>query len=281
MSFVKATKAQAKLRLALQGPSGGGKTYSALAIACALGDRVAVIDSEHGSAAKYADKFSFDTAPVTDDYNPNRYIDLMKQAAEAGYDVLVVDSLTHAWNGPGGFLDLVDQECKRMLGKGQKADSFAAWKNVTPVYNRLIQAILSCKAHVICTLRAKQEYEKTKDDNGRVQVKKVGMAPEIRDNFQYELDIEGMLDMDHNLVIGKTRCPALDGKVFNKPGKEFAAIVKSWLSDGAEVTTVDTTDYRAECRALYAKLGKDVAEPIRAKHGEDWKAMHAELKALA
>jgi len=290
--FTKATKTQAKCRLALQGPSGGGKTYSALAIGTNLGSKVAVIDSEHGSASKYADQFGFDTCSLIGDYHPQRYIDAMKNAAEAGYDVIVADSLTHAWNGTGGFLELVDAEVKRMISKGQRADSFAAWKVVTPIYNKLIQAILSSPCHVIVTLRAKQEYEKTKDDNGKVSVKKVGMAPEIRDNFQYEMDIEGMLTMEHDFVIGKTRCRELDGKIFRNPGKDLADILRLWLSDGAPAVIQDSRivneptlaeeisaaiDWKAQARVLYAKLPKDQAEEIRIRNGENFEAMCHEL----
>ena len=241
ITFKTATKTQSRLRLALQGPSGSGKTYTALSVAKHLAsamDKVAFIDTEHGSASKYAGDFpGFQTVEIAHNYNPQHFMDGMKAAAEAGFEVVVIDSLTHAWNGPGGFLELVDEEVKKMQAKGWKADSFAAWKNLTPVYNRLIQSILSCPIHVIVCLRAKQEYEKV-NENGKVSVKKVGMAPEIRDNFQYELDIEGMMTMEHDLVIGKTRCSSIDGKVFNKPGKELADAFKKWLSDGAPIPVV-------------------------------------------
>ena len=234
IQFKTATKQQAKLRLAIQGPSGAGKTYSALSIANGLAssmDKVAFIDTEHGSASKYADVFNgFAVVEIAHNYHPQHFMDGMKAAADAGFEVVVIDSLTHAWNGPGGFLELVDEECKKMQAKGWKADSFAAWKNLTPIYNRLIQSILSCPIHVIVCLRAKQEYEKVKNDQGKVEVKKVGMAPEIRDSFQYELDIEGMMNMDHDFVVGKTRCPTIDGKVFHKPGKELVGKVYEALN---------------------------------------------------
>jgi hypothetical protein len=236
-TFTTATKTQAKLRMALQGPSGAGKTYSALSICKHLTtsmEKVAVIDTEHGSASKYADDFAgFQTCAIAHNYHPQHFIDGLDAAAQAGFEAVIIDSLTHAWNGPGGFLELVDEEVKRMSAKGWKADSFAAWKNLTPIYNRLVQSILSSPLHVIVCLRAKQEYEKVKGDDGKVKVQKVGMAPEIRDNFQYEMDVEGMLTMDHDFIVGKTRCRAIDGKVFHKPGAELAAPLKAWLTDGA------------------------------------------------
>lgn len=240
----KATKEQAKLRLALQGPAGSGKTWSALSIGTHLvpGGRVMLFDSEHGSASKYADAFDFDAQSIVGDYNPRIVREAIRAAADAGYAVVIFDSLTHFWNGPGGFLELVDNEVKRMQQKGGRPDSFAAWKAITPIYNEMVQAILGAPIHVIVTLRAKTEYEKVQGDNGKSQVKKVGMAPEIRDNFQYEMDIEGMLDTEHNLVVGKTRCAAIDSKVYNRPGREFAEALRAWLTSGEAPAPVRPTE---------------------------------------
>lgn len=233
MMFTKATKRQAKLRMAIHGPSGAGKTMSALRIASAMGGRIALIDTERGSASKYSDQFDFDVCEVFDDYNPQRLFEALKAAGEASYDCVIVDSLTHFWNGPGGFLEMVDDEVKRQKARGHKPDSFAAWKSVDATYRRLIQAILATPFHFFGTLRAKTEYEKTEGSNGKTQIKKMGMAPEMRAGFEYEFDVEGMLDIEHNLAIGKTRCAAIDGRVFTKPGEDVAKILLTWLQDGA------------------------------------------------
>jgi KaiC/GvpD/RAD55 family RecA-like ATPase len=236
MAFVKATKTQARLRMALHGPSGAGKTWTGLAIAANLvpGGRVAVVDTERGSASKYAHRFAFDVDEISGDYHPDKLIKAIGEAASAGYDVLLVDSISLFWNGPGGLLELVDAEVARARARGGKADSFAAWKVVDPIYRRMVQTILAAPIHCIMTMRAKQEYVKEQGDNGRTTIRKVGLAPEMRDAFQYEADVEGMLDLEHNLVIGKTRCEALDGRLFAKPGKDVADILHAWLSDGAE-----------------------------------------------
>jgi len=232
--FQKATKKQAKLRMAVHGPSGAGKTYSALRIATAMGKRIALIDTERGSASKYSDKFAFDVCELYDDYNPQRLFAALKEAGDAGYDIVIVDSLTHFWNGPGGFLELVDDEVKKQKARGHKSDTFAAWKPVDALYRRLIQTILATPFHFIGTLRAKTEYEKTDGENGaKGKVRKIGLAPEMRNGFEYEFDVEGMLDLEHHLAIGKTRCEALDGKVFTRPGEDVAKILTAWLNDGA------------------------------------------------
>ena len=235
IQITKVTKEQAKLRLALAGPSGSGKTYSALSIATAMGGKICLFDTEYGSAAKYANLFDFDGALIEKDYHPDRFVEAIKAAETAGYDIVIVDSLSHAWNGPGGVLELVTAATKRKNG-----NSYAAWDDVTPIYRRLIHSIMSSRCHVIVGLRAKQDYLQEKDTQGRTQIRKVGMAPEIREGFAYEMDIEGLLDIDHCLVIGKTRCETLDGKIFTKPGKEFADIVTAWLSDGAPATEEPT-----------------------------------------
>jgi len=232
--FQRATKSQAKLRLGIQGPSGSGKTYSALKIASQFG-RVAFGDTEYGSASKYAKEFEFDVCQLTEPYHPDKIGKLIKEAASE-YDVLVIDSLTHFWNSEGGFLSLVDQEAKKAAARGGKYDSFGAWKVVDPIYQRMVQQILSAPIHLIMTVRAKTEHVIEEGANGKKQVKKLGLAGEMRDNFVYNLDIEGMMTMEHNFVIGKTRCPDVDGKVFEKPGENFANLVKAWLSDGAPKT---------------------------------------------
>jgi hypothetical protein len=235
ISFTRATKEQSRLRLAFEGPSGSGKTYTALCTATRLWSRVAVIDTEHGSASKYADLFEFDVLCLQD-YHPQSYIDAMRAAVRAGYEVIIIDSLSHAWSGKNGALELVDQAAKR----SKSGNSYTAWRDVTPLHNALVDAILSCPAHVIATMRVKAEYVIEKDEKGKSAPRKVGMAPVQREGMDYEFDIVGDIDLDHNLVIGKTRCVALDGKVYHKAGEEFAATLSAWLTTGAPATAPAT-----------------------------------------
>lgn len=251
MAFKKASRVATKLRLALSGPAGAGKTRTALEIARHLvtGDqRIAVVDTEQGSASKYADVggLDFDVQEIKGNYHPKQVAEAIRDAAAGGYGVIIFDSLTHFWNGPGGFLQLVDDEVSRMKSRGGKPDSFAAWKVVDPIYKQMVQDLLNSPIHVIVTLRAKTEYEKTEGPNGKTKIQKVGMAPEIRDTFQYEMDVEGTLDADHTLVIGKTRIDLLDGKIFKKAGKDFADIYHQWASTGVPVvrTSAPAPEFR-------------------------------------
>lgn len=227
--FQKAVKAKSKARIGLIGPSGSGKTYTALLLATHMGNRIALIDTEHGSASKYADEFDFDTLWLNN-YHPKNYIEAIKAAGEAGYDVLIIDSLSHAWAGTDGALDLADKKAAKYGG-----NRWAAWRDVTPLHNQLIEAILSSPCHVIATMRSKMEYIQTTDEKGKTVIRKVGMAPIQRDGMEYEFDVVGELDIDHNFIVSKTRCKALDGAIINCPGKELADTLMAWLSDGVEM----------------------------------------------
>jgi ABC-type dipeptide/oligopeptide/nickel transport system ATPase component len=226
MAFKKAVKYNSRLRLALAGPSGSGKTYTALTIATALaGDgEVAVIDTERGSASKYADCFLFDVQEL-ESFHPNNYINAIHEAEAAGYAVLVIDSLSHAWNGPGGLLEQVENITKR----SKSGSSFNAWGEATPLQNRLIDTITRSKLHIICTMRTKTEYVIEPNAYGKSAPRKVGTAPVQRADVEYEFDVYGDMDIDNTLVIHKSRCSELASAVIAKPDSEVAEVLKRWL----------------------------------------------------
>jgi hypothetical protein len=215
------------------GSSGSGKTYTSLVIADVLaqGGKVAVIDSERGSASKYASIFDFDVLNL-DQFSPETYIKAIEAAEAGGYTVCVIDSLTHAWSGAGGALEMVDAA----VARSRSSNSFAAWREVTPVHNRLVDAMLRSKCHIIATLRTKTEYVIEEDNRGKKTPRKIGMAPVQRDGMEYEFDIVGDMDADNRLIISKTRCPELRRAVVETPGKEFAQTILNWLTDGVEVS---------------------------------------------
>ncbi len=228
MQFIQATKKQRKLRLALIGPSGSGKTYTALSLATAIGGPVAVFDTENGSASLYSDEFPFMTPPTPPaDFSPDKYIEFLRGCEAGGVNVAVLDGLSAAWAGKGGILEMVDNASRKYKG-----NSFAGWKDATPEHNRLLQAIISCKVHVIATARTKTEWVVEENDRGQKVPRKIGTAPVQRDGLDYEFDVVG--DMDHNncLIVTKSRCKALSGKSFIRPGKDVADILKAWLEDG-------------------------------------------------
>lgn len=239
--FQKAVKQEAKLRLAIAGPSGSGKTYSALAIASHLGGKIAFVDTEHGSASKYADKFNFDVVNMEPPFHPDRFAKFIKEAQEAGYQIVILDSLSHAWNGTGGLLEVVDQIAARSNSK----NTFAAWKEGTPIYNHLIDSIIQSNIHVIAAMRSKQDYAMELDDRGKQKPVKIGMAPIQRDGFEYEFDVVLTMDADNNAIVSKTRCEELNGGIFRKPGADVAAILTSWLTGAPRVELVDPESDKA------------------------------------
>jgi DNA polymerase III delta prime subunit len=233
-SFRKAVKYDAKLRFAVCGPSGSGKTYTLLQLATELGGPVALIDTERGSASKYADLFEFDVREL-ESYDPARLIEIIDHVAGHGYRVLCIDSLSHFWIGKDGELDKVDRAARRM----QTPNSFAAWKQVTPLHNALIDKIIGAPLHVLASMRAKTEWILDRDERtGKTVPRKVGLAPVMRDGIEYEFDVCGDMDQENTLVITKTRCPKLAGGVFAKPGKELADLLKEWLG-GAPAERVE------------------------------------------
>src|SRR5262245_61108076 len=171
IQFHKATKKQSRLRLAIAGPAGSGKTFTALQVASEMGGKIAVIDTERGSASKYSDRFEFDVIEL-DDFHPDNYVEAIHAAERAGYDILIIDSTTHEWNGKNGILELHEAAIQRQRTK----NSYTAWADVTPLHNKFIDAILQCKCHVIASVRSKVDYVQEKNERGQTEVKKVGMA---------------------------------------------------------------------------------------------------------
>jgi hypothetical protein len=225
-AFTKATKKAAKGRIALDGPSGAGKTYSALTIATVLGGRIAVIDTEHGSASKYADLFTFDTLHLHR-YSPQILIDALAAAADAGYDVVVVDSLSHFWMGTDGMLEQVDKAAKRAGGHGM-----SGWKEMRPLERQMVEALLAYPGHVICTLRVKTDWVEGENHRGKRQMMKVGTKAEQREGLEYEFDLVASMDLNNELTVVKSRCPALSVEIVDRPGVAFAETFKKWLDDG-------------------------------------------------
>lgn len=227
MAFKKATKHQAKGRIALIGPTGAGKTYSALEIAKHMGGRIGVLDTERKSASKYADIFDFDVEEL-EDFAPATYITKIREAAREGFDILIIDSLSHAWMGEGGILSQVDK----------RGGKFDAWRHATPEHNRLVEAVLTYPGHIIATMRAKMAYEvKKQERNGRTEtvVEKLGLAPMQREGLEYEFDVVGDMTQDNALHVTKTRCPAFRGAVIDLPGEKFARTLMAWLNSGEAV----------------------------------------------
>lgn len=233
--FKKATREKTRGRIAFTGPSGSGKTFSAFRAAFAYRGqetRVAVIDSEHKSASKYEGEivdgieWKFDAVDLGDEqgFSPTTYTNMILEAGKAGYDVLIIDSLSHAWMDA---LEMVDRLAQ------SKGNSFTAWKDVTPMHAALVEAILKSPCHVIATMRAKTEYVMEPDEKGKMVPRKVGLAPVMRSGIEYEFDLVVDFDITHIATVTKTRCPFLDNAKTVKPGAMFFKPFYEWLETGS------------------------------------------------
>lgn len=225
LSFRKAVKSDALLRMCLLSPAGYGKTYSALSIAKGFGLPIRLIDSERGSALKYADLFDFEHLDLADDQSPAAYIEALAIAARDFRGIVIVDGLSGAWSGKGGALEQVDRKAKA----SSSGSSFNAWRDVTPQHNALVDAMLACPCHLIATCRVKMGYELVENERGKKEPRRIGLQPIQRDGLEYEFDVVGDLTLDHELVITKTRCSAIADKAFPKPGENVARVLVEWL----------------------------------------------------
>jgi hypothetical protein len=205
MAFEKAVVTGSFARIGLMGPAGSGKTFGGLQILTELGcKKIACIDSERGRAKKYSGKFTFDVDDKMTDYDPRKYIEKINDAAKAGYDGLLLDSLSHVWAGTGGFLDKVDKMGGSSFSNG--------WKAMKPVQAQLVQAIVTYPGHVVATMRVKTEYVVEINENGKAAPKKVGTKPVQADDMEYEFDYVLMLGHNGQVnVFKQAGCPELDG----------------------------------------------------------------------
>lgn len=237
-NIMPAVRSQKKARISLTGPAKSGKTYSALLMARGLvgaEGRIVVMDTERNSATMFANEVTFDILPLAEDHSLETFVAAIHACEKAGYDCIIIDSLSHAWIGEGGALEEVDAEKDRNRG-----DQRAGWKKVTPLQRRLIDAMLASPAHMIATMRAKTEWVIEKDDRGKNVQRKIGLAPIQRDGIEFEFDLNGDLDANHRLIISGTRIISLDGKIIEKPGVELGEYIRNDLASGPAPVVVPT-----------------------------------------
>lgn len=230
--FRAAQRSKSKLRLSIIGPSGAGKTYSALKIAFGLGGKVVVIDSENGSADLYSGLGQYDVFTMQPPYEPEKLMNVIKAAEAEGYDTIIIDSLSHYWSGEGGLLD-------RHTKIG--GNRYTAWAKVSPVQQRLIECMLSSKCHIIANMRAKQDYVLV-DKGGKQVPEKIGLAPVQRDQIEFEFSLVLTLNMDHVATASKDRTELFDGKWFT-PSEETGKQLLAWLESGTDAAPAPSPQF--------------------------------------
>lgn len=231
---------KAKLRLALTGPSGSGKTYGALEIAKGLGGKTAVIDTEKGSASLYSDRFNFDVLELDPPFTPERFIEAIGAAQEAGYDNLIIDSITHEWSGSGGCLELLDGLAKAKY----RGNTWSAWSEITPRHNAFLDAILRSDLHIIATMRSKTETAQVDKGNGKKGVDKLGMKSEQRDGVEYEFTT--VLDLNHEThtaMASKDRTGLFSNAEVTQLNELTGKKLMDWLNDGRTKAEIDLAHF--------------------------------------
>lgn len=223
----RAERSQAKLRLGMAGPSGSGKTYSSIVLGLALGKKVGLIDTEHGSGDLYAHLGEYDIIQIEAPFTVSKYLEALRAFEAGGYDVVIIDSLTHAWSGEGGLLD----KQGKIADQDPRGNSYTAWRKVTPEHNAMVEAMLASPCHLIATVRAKQDYAQEKNDKGQTVIKKLGMAPVQREGMEYEFTVFLDLAMDHTATASKDRTSLFDGEYF-KIDQRVAKRLLAWLNTG-------------------------------------------------
>lgn len=224
--FKKATKSLVKAKIALTGPSGAGKTLSSLYLAKGLGLKVAVLDTENNSASLYENRFpgwEYFVLPMNPPYTAQKYIAGIDAAIQQGFDVLIIDSLSHVWAAEGGLL----QQKEALDSRG--GNSFSNWGSITKLYEQLKSKILFSPIHMIVTMRSKQEYILEQTDKGKQAPKKVGLAPIMRDGMEYEFTVVFDVGMDHQFMVSKDRTDLFDG-VVSTITEQTGIDIKNWLA---------------------------------------------------
>ena len=284
MQFTKAERKKSKLRLALAGPSGSGKTYGALLVAKGLGGKIAVIDTEKGSASLYSDLVDFDVLELEPPYSPSNYVSAVKLAEKCGYDVVIIDSITHEWTGSGGCLEMNEETAKAKY----RGNTWSAWNDTKAKHRVFIDALLSCQAHIIVTMRSKTETAQV-EVNGKKQVQKLGMKSEQNDGIEYEFTTVLDLIHDGNFALpskDRTRLFAPDCNPF-KLSEDIGRKLAEWLDSGknpqdelnrfSEIcSTIETMEQlQAEFKNIYLSL-KTMPE-LQSKAKEIYESKKAQL----
>jgi hypothetical protein len=240
MNIQKAQRKRAKIKMGIQGPSGSGKTFSSLLVAhglCGDWSKIAVVDTENGSADLYAHLGDYNVIGLCVPHSPERYTEAIDTCVKAGMEVVILDSVTHEWEF------LLDYHASL------PGNSFTNWSKVTPRHNAFVQKILSCTCHIICTVRTKTDYVMT-EKNGKQVPEKVGLKSVQRDGLDYEMTLAFDLDIKNNASASKDRTGLFFGKPEQKLTVATGALIKKWCEEGVDQAPVDLSSRISECKNL-------------------------------
>lgn len=236
MNLRQSSKKQAKIKMAIQGCAGSGKTYSSLLLAYGISNdwsKIAVIDSENNSADLYSHLGSYNVLSLQGNFSPENYVEAMEICEKAGMEVIIIDSMSQCWD----YL----LECHSNM----QGNSFTNWGKITPRQNAFVQKILQSKSHIICTLRTKQDYVLS-EKNGKMVPEKVGLKSVMRDGIDYEFTIVFDVDMKHNVIASKDRTGLFMGKTEFVISTSIGKRILEWCNDGVSVESVKALIHQAK-----------------------------------
>lgn len=249
MKLQVAERRQAKIKMALQGPSGSGKTMGALQTAyglCKKWDRIAVIDTENYSASLYAHLGQYLVLNITAPFTPEKYIEAIQTCLKAGVEVIIIDSISHEWEGSGGILD---------IHSNMTGNSFTNWGKLTPRHNAFVQAILQSPVHIIATIRSKQDYVLS-ERNGKQVPEKIGLKGVTRDGMDYECTIVLDIDIKHNAIASKDRTGLFMDKPEFRITPEVGKSILAWCEQGKPLSPEELLTQQIDHCNSYDELKK-------------------------
>lgn len=280
MEVKKAKREKLKVPIMITGASGSGKTVSALLMAKGIiekmfpdlsdqeqWEKIGVIDTEHKRSLLYAGStvagvfigefLHLDFEPP---FTVDNYIKAFNMMKDSGVEVVIIDSISHAWSGEGGILEQVE-----MLSKGKPNMKMVAWARVAPLEKQFMKLVTGNSVYVIATARSKQAYDMSKDDKGKTVVEKVGLKPDQKDVLEYEFAIALRLDQDHNAEATKD-----NSNMFNLPFSvtpEVGHKIYDWSDQG-----IDLKKQRDDLISKITKLAGESEE-----HEKQFAAMHNKI----
>jgi hypothetical protein len=243
MQLQQASRKRAKIKMAIQGGSGMGKTMGALYIAfglCHEWSKIAVIDTENHSSELYAHVGGFQVLHLEAPFTPERYIEAIKCCEKAGMQVIIIDSISHEWEGSGGILE---------AHSNLTGNSYTNWSKLTPRHNAFVQQILQSPAHIIGTIRAKQEYILS-ERNGKQVPEEVGMKGVTRDGMDYEFTLVFQLDVKHNAVATKDRTSLFANEPDFKLTEEVGKKILRWCDEGVTDNENTLLERINDCKSM-------------------------------
>ena len=275
----KATREKIYTKIALMAPSGGGKTYGALRLATGMAEelkaqsgkeaKILLANTESKRGYYYANEFNYDIVDIDAPHNPEKYVELIEFAVAEGYEILIIDSSSHEWEGKGGCLEL----------QQQAGGTYQSWAKVTPRHNKFINAIADSQIHIIATMRGKDQYEMEKDDRGRTTVTKLGVGAKQRDGFEYEFTCTFLIDQKTNMATAqKDNTHIFEGETATLLSESYGKKIIQWANSGEGYTPVVRKEDPVEIEDELKEIKKDIIAKCTELGGTKNEALMTELK---